>query len=545
MVPTAPASSGGVLMAMCRASGRAFLQVRGQFRLASLLPVVIAALGLAGSLSARGETAPVRVHINQAIQPFSLPETKSGLQADIIRAAFATQGLKTEFAYLPNARAADEYARKNVDVITTAKPDSDLSMTLSRWPVFTFHNQVITLREKRVKLNSIAELGALRILAFQNASKVLGPEFAEMAKTNPRYLESSKMSSMMLHADRVDAIVSQADVFRFNLLTQAGALNLRPDPAAFEYHDILGSENKYWLGFRSKDLRDAFERGIAAIYRSGEIEKLFAHYQKQFQTSRDMFVELDCRFKTEMPPAGCSGSGASAKSGNRLRVTFGISRPPFVIDRDEGGISVDLFREAMARNGLRFQPLFSPNRKMEADLASGVVDVAVEVQKTSANLHYSAPFITYTNVVAVRAGKGQAVTQWSDLKGHSVCAWQMAEANLGPAFAAARAQFSSYEEYGVQRDQVRMFVLGRCSALVIDRNLLIWHLGELAAKKEASTVPKPGELMLFPVPGQAEIDWYVGFRDPSLKTRFDLALRSMRLDGTYQRIVERYLRGGY
>ena len=226
-----------------------------------------------------------------------------------------------------------------------------------------------------------------------------------------------------------------------------------------------------------------------------------------------------------------------------LQVVFGVSRPPFVSEQHEGGISVELFREAAQRLGLAFKASHAPNRRMVQMLEQGLVDVAVEVPRDDPALHYSTPFVSYSNVVLWQHGLGLNFRGWPDLAGHRVCAWQLAERTLGPAFAAARPQFAQYQEFAGQRDQVRLWLLGRCEVLVIDRTLLLWHLKELARAEPRLPVPPREAFEMAPVPGLKNLDWYLGFRDPKLRDRFNTALGAMRADGSYQRIVDRYLSG--
>ncbi|MES2257733.1 MAG: ABC transporter substrate-binding protein [Pseudomonadota bacterium] len=249
---------------------------------------------------------PVRVQLNQAVQPFALPASGSGLQADIIRAAFATQSVPTEFVFLPGARSWLEYKAGRIDAVTNAKPGSELDIVLTHWPVALFQNQAITLKRKNIEFKSIGELGKYRVIAFQNASKFLGPEYAIMARLNPNYVEQATMPSFLLRNEATDVIVSQADIFRFNLIENAARLGFKPDFEQFEYHPIFEKGNDYWYGFRTEAMRDQFERGIAAIYKSGEIDKIFAHYQKQFGTSRELFIHLDCRFLKKNRPPACA-----------------------------------------------------------------------------------------------------------------------------------------------------------------------------------------------------------------------------------------------
>lgn len=233
---------------------------------------------------------------------------------------------------------------------------------------------------------------------------------------------------------------------------------------------------------------------------------------------------------------------AAAVAEPPLRVMFGVSRPPYVDEQRQSGISVELFREAARRLDLVYESSYAPNRRMVLALRAGEIDAAVEVPRDDPGLHYSAPFVSYSNAVVWRLSLGLNFRDWLDLEGRSVCAWQLAESTLGAGFAAARPRFALYQEFAGQRDQVRMWLLGRCEVLVIDRHLLAWHLNELARSEPRLRAPEWDEIRFAAVPGQSDLEWYVGFRDLALRDRFNGALAAMRADGSYQRIVNRNLR---
>lgn len=250
----------------------------------------------------------VMVSVDHATQPFTLPDSDSGLQVEIIRAAFASQSTPVSFVFLSSKRTALAFKSGLVDVLTDDKPGNNITSVQSHWPVMTFRNQAITFAPKHLKLNSIADLRKLRVVAFQEARRYLGAEFAAMAKNNSAYVELPHMPSRMLSLNRADVIVSQPDIFRFNLTNESSPAQTHQVFESFEYHDILPAANQYWFGFRDEELRDRFERGIAAIYSNGEIDELFRQYQQRYGTSREMFVSLDCQFLKSNRPESCAAS---------------------------------------------------------------------------------------------------------------------------------------------------------------------------------------------------------------------------------------------
>lgn len=255
---------------------------------------------LASSVTAQERAAPledmVSIGIDQGVQPFALPETDSGLTVEILRASFLEQNQKSRFAFLPQARVMSEYRAGNIDVILSAKPDATDGLVLTHWPVQTFRNMAITRKARRLPVAAIADLAPLRICAFQSASECLGAEFKKTAKDAASYTELAFISPTMLMLDRVDVIVSQADVFRYNLIKQSIASGVKLDQSDFEFHDLFGTGNQYWYGFRTEKMRDQFERGLETIYANGVIDEIFSRYARNFAASRSMFVTVDDMF---------------------------------------------------------------------------------------------------------------------------------------------------------------------------------------------------------------------------------------------------------
>lgn len=249
------------------------------------------------------DPATLKIGLQNVIAPFVMPGQQSGLLVDVLRAAYATQHIATEFSYLPNVRFEQQLRDGKVDISTLAKPEYKQPGYLSRWPVTHFHNVAITVRNRIPALNQLSDLHKYRVTAFGNARKLLGPAYnATMAKVL-EYREPVTMPSAGLMLNRTDVIISQRDIFLYYLSQQMPQARSRESDVAF--HDILGPGNLYWLSFRSEQQRDAFERGVAEIYASGEIDQIIGRYQREYGTTRDFFLPLDCQFRPAQASKSC------------------------------------------------------------------------------------------------------------------------------------------------------------------------------------------------------------------------------------------------
>ncbi len=269
--------------------------------------VVFAAAASATPVAAQTPASPaptsVKIGLQSVIAPFVLPDRASGLLADVLRATFASQHITVEFISLPNVRF-DEQFRQGVFDISTASPTRQAQDGyLSRWPVTYFQNMAITLRSRIPTLSSLDDLKKYRVTAFRNARKVLGPAYAAATADQPNYREAVTMPSGALFLDRTDVIISQPDVFRYYLKQQLP--QKRDAEAELAYHDVLGPGRFYWMRFRTEAQRSAFERGIAQLYASGEIDRILERYQRDYGVSRDFFIALDCQFRPGLAPQKC------------------------------------------------------------------------------------------------------------------------------------------------------------------------------------------------------------------------------------------------
>ena len=55
-----------------------------------------------------------------------------------------------------------------------------------------------------------------------------------------------------------------------------------------------------------------------------------------------------------------------------LRVMYGVSRPPFIMERDRSGISYELATATFDRMGMTTRPFFGSNERLEAMLQRSI-----------------------------------------------------------------------------------------------------------------------------------------------------------------------------
>lgn len=234
---------------------------------------------------APGLAAKVRVGIGFAIPPYVIKADDAGVEVDIIREAFKLAGHEAEFLYLPNLRLPVAFAEGHVDCVATNAAydlggDSGRPAYCSRTTV-VFQNMAVSLEKNGFAIASIGNLTDKRVLAFHNAAKYLGREFAAMAEANPQYSElaDQALQVRMLYSGRVDVVVSDQRIFFYwrkqmarSLMAERVDMRLR-----VVFHAIFPPSPRH-VAFRDATLREQFNEGLASLRQCGGDRVIEARY---------------------------------------------------------------------------------------------------------------------------------------------------------------------------------------------------------------------------------------------------------------------------
>jgi polar amino acid transport system substrate-binding protein len=221
--------------------------------------------------------ADVQIVFGESLAPFADEKTGRGVEIDIVREALKAVGHSLRPRYVPQARVPLTLARGQVDGAATLTPESGVSAAYSD-AYIRYRDIVVTHQARLTAPQDVAQLAGLRVVGFQNAAKYLGPAFAAMAKSNPRYSEEpSQLSQVrMLFAGQVDAIVIEHRIFAYQQAQLlASKFKERPVPVSISepFEDI-----PYQVAFRTETLRDEFNLGLQRIRKSGVLADIEARY---------------------------------------------------------------------------------------------------------------------------------------------------------------------------------------------------------------------------------------------------------------------------
>lgn len=210
-------------------------------------------------------------------------EKGDGIVVDIVREALAPAGYQVVPVYVPIGRGFELFAEKRVDGTAMIRENSGLRANYSD-DFMQYHNRAFVLKSRGLALHRLEDLRGKAILAFQNAHKYLGQDFGRAVADNPRYKEIANQETqvLMLLLGRVDVAVMDESIFRFyrEKLIAEGKV---PRSARYEVFPLF-PPTPYKTAFVDARVRDAFNRGLATLRRSGRYDAIYRHYvEKYFQ----------------------------------------------------------------------------------------------------------------------------------------------------------------------------------------------------------------------------------------------------------------------
>lgn len=208
-------------------------------------------------------------------------ENGQGIVVDIVRAALEPAGYQITPIYQPIGRGSDLFAKKRVDGTTIIRENSRLvtnySDTFMQYP-----NRAFALKDRKFSIKSVDDLKDKNVVAFQDAHKYLGDDFSRVAAANRRYQEVSNQEKQvfMLLLGQIEVAVMDENIFRFyrEKLISEGKVERSAEVDVFP----LFPPTLFKAAFIDPKVRDAFNRGLAALRASGRDRAIHRKYIDEY-----------------------------------------------------------------------------------------------------------------------------------------------------------------------------------------------------------------------------------------------------------------------
>ncbi|GAA5143047.1 substrate-binding periplasmic protein [Thalassotalea piscium] len=214
-------------------------------------------------------------------------------------------------------------------------------------------------------------------------------------------------------------------------------------------------------------------------------------------------------------------------------IVAGLNKPPYVIEEDDQGIQLDLMRKAFEDIDVSFIyiPFGRGPTGFQQFNADGLLTVPPDA--SFAEMYISEPYVYYQNIAVTLLENDFSITSISDLAGKDITAFQNAKKYLGSEYELTSTRFMNYREVPEQDKQIELLFLHRTEVIILDISIFKLYLKSHAD----SELTKPFKVhYIF-----GERPYAAGFRTKEMRDTFDLRIKEMRKNGTYQLIYDKYL----
>jgi polar amino acid transport system substrate-binding protein len=210
--------------------------------------------------------------------PYVLEAENSGLEVELVKAAFKAVGIDMKPYFAPQVRLHALMQRRAIDALTATTEQTGVTAFYSDVYI-SYHNYAITLSSRKdINIQRIEDLANYSVTSFVRAQLVLGPRFRAAVAKSPKYSEPPQQSvrNLLLYSGRVDVAVGDQRIFDYYRREVSKLVNV---DQAVTYHDIF-PPTEYKVGFRSAELRDRFNAGLAMIRKNGVYAEISQRYKQ-------------------------------------------------------------------------------------------------------------------------------------------------------------------------------------------------------------------------------------------------------------------------
>ena len=207
--------------------------------------------------------------------PYVIPKLNAGFEIDLMRAVLATLDNDISMVYVPYGRTYELMKQLKADIGLTLSVKSGVEGDILSHSYVTYQNVAISLKDKSLKVSKSEDLHKFTLVAFQNANKILGPDFAKATKASPLYIElpEQRRQVELLLDGKIETVVMDLNIFKYYARLITGTNNIEN----VEVHSIFPLTH-YSAAIASPELREAFNRALTQFVDTQEYTELLKEY---------------------------------------------------------------------------------------------------------------------------------------------------------------------------------------------------------------------------------------------------------------------------
>ncbi len=230
---------------------------------------------------------------------------------------------------------------------------------------------------------------------------------------------------------------------------------------------------------------------------------------------------------------------SSTTSAKDILMAFGQNIPPYIFEKHDKGIEIDIISAALAYKGHTLKPLYFPLARIPITFQNHQVDAIMGDMGVDLKIYggfYANPAVIYDNVFISLKNKNLSITQPSDLDLLHVVSFQGAEKRY-PNWLDKVAKEERLFSISNQFTQVKLLHLGRYDVVLSDRYIFRYFTKRMQLLNELTI----GEIDEHSFTTAIPDDYRPVFRDEKIRDDFNLGLKKLKESGEFQKIHDNYM----
>ncbi len=229
----------------------------------------------------------------------------------------------------------------------------------------------------------------------------------------------------------------------------------------------------------------------------------------------------------------------------QLSIGISFSIPPYVIKDAGTGLELEILREAFKVKGYTVTPVFLPLARTFMHFNQGKTDGVLNVKEGFVDGFYSDEVINFQNCAISLKDNNFNIDTIEDLADKRIVAFQMASKILGTEFGTMAEQNKDYLEIADQSIQLNLLFKERTDVVVMDKRIFNYfkiravealEQGKLAFFQHKDELQKKVQYHCIFPPSRYKF----AFITEQIRDDFNLGLRSIKKNGVYDAIFEKY-----
>ena len=227
------------------------------------------------------ENKIINAVLGQNKPPFTFGiSTHKGIESDVLRDIFNNMGYSLHITQKEKSYMKTILDNENkFDLVATIAPTNKKLFYSDNFT--SYDNYVVTRKEDHLKINSIEDLQTIRFVVWHGAYNELDDKFYKLFnKINgiSRYSYNETLFQIddlkMFFSKKVDAIIIDKKIFNWY------KMNIK-DTGDYTFHNIFKHKNRYPVAFRSKELRNKFNKELKKYIKAGKYKEIVKFYETQ------------------------------------------------------------------------------------------------------------------------------------------------------------------------------------------------------------------------------------------------------------------------